>query len=648
MKHGIKELVAVMLATMGVLGLGLPTSAATAKRGKGVVINVTDYAPKQEHKSAGRNSSADPQEYSTALRAALKYAKEKVRENVPKTLSFPKGEYHFFADQSEVRELYVSNTIGVNQNFKNKHLGILVEDMKNVTIDGNGSKFIFHGDVTSFAAIRSKNVIFKNFTVDAASPSVIDVTVKAYDDDGVSAILFVPACYTYELRNNGTSIFWKVEDDNTHSGGGNLSYQQACDVARHKTFRGAGKLPFSNVVAIKEIGNNCLKVTYNNPGNRPVLGRCFQMRNTARTTPGTFFWECDGVTVKNVNFQYLHGFGMVGQLSKNILLDGLKFKADPDSGRTTAGFADFIQMSSVGGKVAIRNCYFANPHDDPINVHGTFLRVKDVSPDNKTFILRYQHHETGGFPQFYVGDEVEFATQGSMAYKADSRRKVVRVVQPGQDGNDLNTTTLTLDRPVAGITPDKYVVENLTYTPDVLIERCRFTEVPTRGILVTTRGKVIIRNNHFDRMNMAAIFISCDASSWWESGRTQDVTIRNNEFHLDASNAVFVEPTGVGEVGNRVHNNMTIADNTIYLINNQRPFNIKSVDGLTIKGNKILRQNADGKTFGTKLYRFDSCENVSLSDNTYDDGLNPRILLTNTPTDNVKVTNDKASLNGGN
>ena len=63
---------------------------------------------------------------------------------------------------------------------------------------------------------------------------------------------------------------------------------------------------------------------------------------------------------------------MVGQHSENITMEDVDFEAPKESGRTTAGYADFVQMSGCKGAININNCTFAGPHDDPINIHGTF------------------------------------------------------------------------------------------------------------------------------------------------------------------------------------------------------------------------------------------------------------------------------------
>ena len=64
-------------------------------------------------------------------------------------------------------------------------------------------------------------------------------------------------------------------------------------------------------------------------------------------------------------------------MSENITYRNLTFAPETGSGRTCAGFADFVQMSGCKGLILIENSRFTGAHDDPINIHGTHLAVTD-------------------------------------------------------------------------------------------------------------------------------------------------------------------------------------------------------------------------------------------------------------------------------
>ena len=145
----------------------------------------------------GRTDSAP------AVVAALRHAKTLHR---PVRIAFSKGTYQLYPEHAETRELYVSNTVGADQRYRDKTIGLLVEDLHDVTIDGCGAELIYHGLQTAFASIRSTNVTFTNFSFDYAAPKVIDATVTEAGVTGGHAwcVLSIPAGSPY--RVDGTHI----------------------------------------------------------------------------------------------------------------------------------------------------------------------------------------------------------------------------------------------------------------------------------------------------------------------------------------------------------------------------------------------------------------------------------------------------------
>lgn len=71
------------------------------------------------------------------VRRALEYC----RENSISSLEFDKGEYHFTPDLAS-EDLYCASNHGYNEL---KRIAFLIKNMKNFTLDGGGSEFIFDG-----------------------------------------------------------------------------------------------------------------------------------------------------------------------------------------------------------------------------------------------------------------------------------------------------------------------------------------------------------------------------------------------------------------------------------------------------------------------------------------------------------------------
>lgn len=172
--------------------------------------------------------------------------------------------------------------------------------------------------------------------------------------------------------------------------------------------------------------------------------------------------------------------------------------------------------------------------------------------------------------------------------------------------------TITLDKPVTSKVKETegLVIENVTYTPEVEIRGNYFSRIPTRGILVSTRRKVIIEDNTFFRMQMSGILIADDARSWFESGMARDVTIRNNYFIECGGPVIFIAPENDRNEG-YVHRNITIANNRFRLTGTDA-ISAKSVDGLKITDNLFLTPKASTTE---ELIKTRECKDVTIEGN---------------------------------
>ena len=676
----VRETVALLL-TLCLLVIGIPGGQVQAEgmeeKPDRVVIDVTDYGAD----ATGAKDSAQ------AIQRAIETAK---KEDKPVILNFPKGRYDIYPDKAAERELYISNTVGADAAYKNKKIGILLENMEHVTVEGNDSLFMFHGKMMTFAVIDCEDVVFQNFKVDFQVPTVIDLTVEKIE--GNEAVVYVPECYNYRIE--GTDVYW-MSDESPYTGELYWEQKNALELTNRyntktddKYWENGWMCPiFENVVKVEDMGNHRLKFTYSTITSEEMQeGMCFQMRQTLRDHAGAFFWKSKEVKLQNLDIYFLHAFGMVGQHSENLTFENVHFETPKESGRTNAASADFIQMSGCKGLIDIHGCTFDNPQDDPINIHGTYNQVVEKIAPNKIKV-RYMHNQTAGFPNFFVGDEVEFMTKEELLPIEGVSAKVIAVDGPDGQGGDmgegsgsLTDMILTFDKNIPDeIQPDTHVVENITYTPRVSIKNNLFRNTPTRGVLVTTRQPVVIENNIFDGMQTAGIKISNDAKDWYESGQVRDVTIRNNIFMECQGECILLDPTNtVSDAARPVHSNLTIEGNTFYLDefnSNTKVLNIKSVDNLIFKDNRIYRPDPVKKlelsmksgektmkvgdtayldtefemeTFNGRLFDLNGCRNVTIENNTYDGGLNTGISISNMSPTDITVQNDIAAVNEDN
>lgn len=654
-----------------------------------VIINAAEYG-------------ADPSGMEDSARAiqeafaAAREAKEEGAGHV--TVSFPKGEYHIYKDYAEKREYHTSNTSSTD--YPEKTIGLLIEDQKDFTLDGNGSLFMIHGNMMALAVVRSENVTLENFSWDFAVPTASEMTItgmgtdengKAYTD------FFIPKCCPFEIQNN--TIRWHSEPSPytgeyywTKTGIHENSYSIVAMHPEAEMVRAyqTSATPFVSGSTIEKLSDTGIRIRY--AASRPAMqkvGMVLQFVSSAvRETAGAFTWESENVTARNINVHYMHGFGWLIQMSKDVYYYNCNLMPRENSGHTVVSYADGIHASGAAGDLVIENCNFSNTHDDPINLHGTFTRVEERIDDH-TLKLKYIHNQQGGFPQFHKGDQAAFFTRDTLESTDNETLYTVEEVvsNPGEDGNDVRTMKIRFAETLPSNLSDqignepKYVVENVTYAPKVTIRGCTFKNVDTRGILCTTRQPVLIENNVFSHMSMATIYLSNDSNDWYESGPIRDMTIRNNIFYIkdigrtswEYASAIYVHPVtkggGLPGEDNPIHKNISIEGNTFYM-DLDTVVKAESVENLKIRNNKILRMNPDislaisadrtelaagdttdltVQTDGNvndgvidNVYEFTKCKNVVLEGNTYDDGLKRYAVLSGMSESNL--TNGDAEI----
>lgn len=671
---------AFMLAAEMALSSLLPGVAAApdtneAEETPAAVIRATDFGADP---GGGRDSTE-------AIIRALDRAAELRAEqpDTPIVLNFPKGEYQFYPDKAEKRELYMSNTSGENEKYKDRTIGILVEDIDDITVEGNGSDFVFHGKMTTFAALRSENVTFRNFSVDFAVPTAIDLTVEKVE--GNTATVYIPECIGYQVVNN--TVRW-YSDKSPYTGEyywtetGWLGFDMLTQLDTGLVLRTFTK-PFTGAT-MADAGNHRITLTYDSIPADIKVGNCYSIRQTVRDNTGAFIWLSKNVTMENLDIHYIHGFGLLAQTSDTLTFRDVDFVAQTEMGRITTGYADCIQASGCKGLIEVEDCYFANTHDDPINIHGTYQKVTAISADRREVTVHYEHHETAGFPSFAPGDQVEFSGIETLNPVGDVYEVEEIISGPTGDssgaGIDLRTTVIRFTEPVSEeITVNACVAENITFTPDVHIHDNIFKQIPTKCVLTTTRGRIVIEDNIFESINRGALHMQGDAKGWYESGRITDLLIQNNVFYrcgvggdgLGGEPTIYFCPTNNEKLSEEpVHTNVRILNNAFYQSGKNEAIWAKSVSDLTIEGNRFFRVNPDvdiqlsvadtalsvgdtttatvqtsGATAAyNRVYVINACKNVVMKDNTYDYGMNVQTTADNMDRSEIHIENDDVEI----
>jgi hypothetical protein len=154
--------------------------------------------------------------------------------------------------------------------------------------------------------------------------------------------------------------------------------------------------------------------------------------------------------------------------------------------------------------------------DDPVNVHGTSVRIMKKISDTK-LLCRFMHEQSIGFTWAREGETVGFVENEAMNTIGEGKVESFQANSPEE-------FEISFMKPVPANIREGDALENLSCTPDVLIRNSFFGSNRARGILISTPGKVVIENNVFESSG-SAILIPGDANGWYESGAVKDVTI---------------------------------------------------------------------------------------------------------------------------
>jgi len=505
----------------------------------------------------------------------------------PVKISFAAGRYDLYPARALRRKYQISNTNTFPD--QGKAIGILLDGARHFTVAGPAASLVYRGKMIEFCIDSCENIAISGLTFDYQRPTVSEFSVVALGDGYVDLKIHKDSLYTIE----DGKITWQGEGWSYKTG-----LAQKLDLLTNEVRRQRDPL---KGLMLEELKPFLVRAR----GKHSMKPKCiYQLRETARDCAGVFTRRSRNITWKDVQFQYIHGMGIVNQFSGNLTFDHVVFAPDKNSGRTTSAWADCIQVSGCKGKVIVNNCRFSGAHDDAINIHGTHLRVIEKISD-KQIKVRFMHSQTFGFMAFNPGDAIEFVAWNSLRTYAPNGIKEAKLLNPRE-------MLLTLDKSIPAELKENDAVENVSWTPEVEIRGCSVERIPTRGFLITTRRKVVVENNTFFRTHMSAILLEDDAKGWFESGCVRDMTIRNNRFIKCAEPVININPQN-SVPNDSVHQNIRVEGNS-FLLRSTTGIGAKSTQGLSITGNKAYSK----KELNDGLFiKTGNCSDVKIKGNLY-------------------------------
>lgn len=535
-----------------------------------LTINVADYGVWPDGSDATR---------------PLKNALEACLTQRAKRLVFPPGRYDFRPEHAEELYLHVSNN---DEGLK--RITFPLRDLRGLTIDGQGSEFVFHGFLNPFVVHRSTDIVFKNFSIDFSRPFHSEGLVVATSEAGVDVC--IGPHFPYRVQN-GLLVFVGREEKNTalttvskegiYGSGHLLLYdtelRETAFMAEDLFFNGTRSYP------AEDRGGRIVRLRI--PNFQAAPGKTLSFGPDHRKYPAFIVSHCADVRFENVTIHHAGGMGILGQFSHNLLVSGCK--VTPSPGRMISTTADATHFVNCTGRIELLDNLFENHMDDATNIHGLYVQIAEIISRHEVMV-QWRHAQQHGLELFQVGGAVEFVHGASMI---DLGTAVVRGVT--RLNKEFTSVTFQEELPAEVQVGD--VIAAAINHPEVRIAGNTIRNNRARGMLLNCRGKTLVESNYFHTPG-AAILLEGDACEWFEQGGVRDCVIRDNVFDNCLfgvwGKAVIDVMAGIRERKevSRYNRNIRIEHNVFRMFDDLPLLHAYCVDGLTWSGNRVERTDA--------------------------------------------------------
>ncbi|MFI3333453.1 MAG: right-handed parallel beta-helix repeat-containing protein [Rikenellaceae bacterium] len=578
----------------------------------------------------------------TALLAAI----EKIEAGQANTISFAKGTYNFYPDKAIERYCHSSN----HGDYLSR-VAFLLDGLDNITIDGNGSDFVFHNRIYPFFITESSNIHLKNFSINYAERFGSEPMIVANDPQNHTFDIAIPRGEQYEIRND---VLYFVMADYEFTIGQSILYDPNTESVAYNT---ESYTPISNFEKLKNPASFKFKYTMDqNDEYQKIRGRQFSITATEirpglvrisghrkelppvglilsckgeqgvnRLAPAIKFEHTQGFTASNITIYHASGMGILGENSDDILIDSCR--VIPAKGYMVSTSADATHFVGCRGNLSIRNCTFRNQLDDACNIHGAYQPIVDIV-DKNSIGVRMGHYQQQGFVLAREADTLGFVrlTDSFHAYEKLTVKSVKYI--------NGRYNVITFNEPLPSDLEVGDLVENLSAYPTVEITGCYIGGNRARGLLISNPKSTYIANNTFNT-EMEAILMPVESGLWYESGNAMNVIIENNRFedsNFGGMNRGVICFRTDDDFEHSAFSNIAIRNN-IFDHFDSMILEAANIDGLLVEGNTINCSSTYEPLFpDNPVITFKYCNDVTLNANRYNGNATTMVkMLDNSP-----------------
>lgn len=450
-----------------------------------VTVSATDFGLTPDP-ATGRVSDAVAAANLTALKKALAACRHKQAS----LLNIPTGVYRFAGKES-----------------------VPFDDLTDLTLDGNGSEFIFETLHTGTAVVsvgHDTRCVIKNLVIDwdwSVIPLGSMCKVVAVSPDKLQADLAFPDLAPAEVEQLKTAPWQQMfpMDPATFR----LTSLLRLPVAPRK---------------FETLAPGTLRVTFKAPVPL-VAGQVYCIRHMYYEMGAFRVGDVHHLLFDNVSIYSVPGMGWVTRGDADHWgLHNCRIVRRPGTRRPFSTSADGFHVLESQGCLLVDGCEFSGSGDDSINIHDNIAEGVHRDADRALTLVA----NTKFRMKVAVGDTLELrhADFAPLGFST----KVTGVTFVG------NATKLTVADPLPATLLEQTIVLNKRYdTANVRIVHCRFHDTGGRGILLGA-SNATVEDNVFDHTRAVAIQLHTEivGTLWAEGHGCANVVIRGNQF-LDAN-----------------------------------------------------------------------------------------------------------------
>ena len=522
-------------------------------------------------------------------------------------LEFEEGVYHFYPEKAEGLYICVSN----NDNGY-KRVAFNLSGMKNVRIEGAGAEFMFHGSIVPFYINEARDISISGINMDYDYSFIFEGEVVAND----------PAKKTFDIRVSN-DIQYRIKSDRLYFGGydwelpagENIVFDPETRAPYYRT-QMYHHAPWRSDLLAESIGDSLIRLQ-GDMKEVPPVGSIYTDKGPHgrnRVFPGIILHSSSGISLEKINIYMSGAMALIAENTENVTLREFNVRLRPGSNRIISASADATHFVNCRGLVHFENCLFENMLDDATNVHGTYMKVTEVSGDR--LAVQFGHYQQEGFRFARKGDTLRLIDSNTLLPVHTFTAKDIQWVNHNYGLIYADSAFPELEKSLA--------VENLSNCAAMIMKNCTVRNNRARSILISTNKPVLVEGNYFDSM-MAGVLIAGDANKWCESGNVSDVVIRDNTFVnigkgggkpqsvLQISPEIAPEYRGKGYY----HGRVVFENNMVRTFDAQVIYGL-GVEDLVIRNNTFIQSRDYAPIFdGLSFFDFQYCKSVDIEGNSF-------------------------------